>query len=60
MAKDVRSMTRPQLRKELFSLRDRFAKVRADENGRGGSPCEWMDERADEIRTELRSRARWR
>lgn len=62
MAKDVRSMTRPQLRKEMLSLRQQFADMKADPEfeGHGGSPCEWMDERADEIRTELRSRSRWR
>ncbi len=51
--KPVRSMTRSQLRSELFSLNKQFAETRT---ARGGSPAEWMDERADEIRTELRRR----
>lgn len=47
MAKDVRSMTRPQLRKEMLSLRKQFADIKADPEfeGRGGSPLR-MDGRA--------------
>jgi hypothetical protein len=63
MSADVRDMSKAALLKELRDLGAQFQKTLkalTDEGGAAGSPCEWMDERADEIRTELRSRARWR
>jgi hypothetical protein len=43
MAKDVRSMTRPQLRKELFSLRDRLPRCEPMRTGVAARPANgWM------------------
>jgi hypothetical protein len=47
------SMTRHQMRQELFELGNVWDEFRKTAEG-GGSPGEWMYERTDELRTALR------
>lgn len=60
--RDVRSLTRGQLQQELFRLGKQFNAPSDDPDdvGHGGSPGEWLVERMDEIRTELRQRRKSR
>lgn len=51
---NVRRMKTHNLRKELSGLRREFKQMANCE--RGGSPLEYLDERSDEIRTELSRR----
>lgn len=50
--RNIESMTRPELRKELFALGKKWDEFRKDAEG-GGSPGEWMYERLDELQTAL-------
>lgn len=55
--KDPRTMTVRAIGDELRVLEDKWRALRADDDGHGGSPCEWMSERMDELETELQRRS---
>ena len=53
---DVKRMTITAIENELAALGVQFEEFRANCDGHGGSPGEWMIERMDELDTELRKR----
>jgi hypothetical protein len=50
-------MTVAEITAELVRLEKKWAEMRADEEGHGGSPGEWIYERIDELDTELKLRS---
>lgn len=49
-------MTIPEIRSEFTLLSKKWDNVRADEEGHGGSPGEWIWERLGELEHELKKR----
>jgi hypothetical protein len=55
--KSARRMTAPELVRELDRVGKEWDEFRRDLEGMSGSPGEWLVERMDEIKTELKRRS---
>ena len=56
--KPATEMTTAELHAELTALKDQLREIFTDPEyeGHGGSPCEWIVERMDELETEIKRR----